>query len=97
MKPQESQLDRLLRNARQAQTSQSDELPFGLSTRVLAEWRNTVKTDEWMSVAPLMRRLLAATCAVVVIVVSVNYQALKYRSTLEYTGLNAAVQLSLVE
>lgn len=58
MKPSDDKLERLLQAAAKAPPRAADEIPFGLETRVLAQWRAGAGEDELVFLFTFLRRAL---------------------------------------
>ena len=64
MKPNDEKLDRLLRAAAKAPPRGADDIPLGLETRVLAQWRAGVSEDESVFLFTFLRRAALGAAAV---------------------------------
>jgi hypothetical protein len=69
MNPADEKLDRLLRAARAAESQQHIEVPFGFSTRVVANWRANGNGSKRADVAELLRLVRRVTVAAAIVAV----------------------------
>jgi hypothetical protein len=83
MKPVDEQLNRLMKAAAQVSKPASSGVMFGLETRVLAHWRNSLQAESGEFLVMWFRR--AAVCAGILAVASLawNYHNLGPRSSVE--------------
>ncbi len=64
MKPSDDKLERLLQAAAKAPPRGAEEIPYGLETRVLAQWRAGVVEDDSAFLFTFLRRALLGAAAV---------------------------------
>jgi len=74
MNHDEHALKRLLKAASRSQAKTPDAMPFGLESRILANWRRDEAEDDSVLLASLFRR--AVICASIVMVVSIGWSQL---------------------
>jgi hypothetical protein len=71
-----SDLERLLRSAAEADRDQPNEMPFGFDTRVLAGWRSGLNRD-FVDVGRLLRRAVLLSLAVIALAGAGVYNELR--------------------
>jgi hypothetical protein len=89
MKPDDVQLDRLLKAAAQAPKAAAGNPPFGLETRVLAHWRASSRNENGDFLVLWFRRI--AICAGILAVASLawGYHNFSQRSSAEMVADSA--------
>lgn len=69
-------LRRLLRAATETVSDQSNEMPFGFETRILADWRANL-TRDFVDVGRLLRRVVLLSLAVIALASAGTYHELR--------------------
>lgn len=72
----DSDLQRLLRAAAETVSDQSNEMPFGFETRILADWRAGL-TRDFVDVGRLLRRVVLLSLAVIALASAGIYHELR--------------------
>ncbi len=87
--------DRLLRAARQAPAEHLEAVPFGFTTRVIADWRAPLPADEPLPWQPLLQGALICSSLIMLLTLAANYRALKAEGPNELAIADSVIQLSL--
>lgn len=94
MNPMNQNLDRLLRAAAAAPAPETAPLPFGVETRVLAQWRGGGAPDVWLSLLPVLRRGLVCACVLTLTVVVLSLRQMHETADDAMSFPNAVVNLA---
>ncbi len=95
MKPESDPWSRLARTARQSPEPAAAEAPFGFATRVVAQWQ-TAPAPSLASVwETLSKRILAVSCALMVITVVASYGLIQESVADTWTTTSGAMEIDL--
>lgn len=76
MNPIDRQLNRLFKAASQAPKPEAEAAPFGLETRVMADWRASLQPESGDFFVALFRRAAMGACMLAVVSLAWNYHNL---------------------
>ena len=88
-------LDRLLKSAQTAPPPPAADLSWKSRMEVLAAWRRARAQDEWASLMPTLRRVVAIACCAAALALAFNL-AVKSQAPDEFAALNATVNLAAI-
>lgn len=95
MKGEEQKWNRLVQLARKAPAEAEPEMPLGFATRVVAHWQPAAAPSLWTVWEKLSGRMLAASCALMIVCGLASYNVLREGFSDNWTTANATLEIEL--
>lgn len=95
MNGMEQKWNRLVKLARQAPPAPEPEMPYGFATRVVARWPSSAAPSAWTVWESLSGRILAVSCALMILSVLTGYQVVRDGFSENWTTASATLDVEL--